>query len=78
MAPKGKAPRFIVVASKDPDGANLDRAQIVKGWLDEDGNLNEKVYDVALSDDRVVDPETGKARFLAGVHSRRFQGSVCD
>jgi len=61
QAPKGKALRFIAVASKDPDGANLDRIQIIKGWMDKDGSLQEKVYDVALSDNRSVDPNTGKA-----------------
>jgi hypothetical protein len=61
QGPKGEAPKFIVEAVKDPDGANLDRVQIIKGWLDADGNTQEKVYDVALSDGRVVDQETGKA-----------------
>ncbi|APG88091.1 hypothetical protein SAMCCGM7_pC0894 (plasmid) [Sinorhizobium americanum CCGM7] len=51
-APGGKAPTFLVAALKDPIGANLDRYQVVKGWLDKDGNLHEKVYDVAWSDDR--------------------------
>lgn len=51
-APEGKAPTFLVAALKDPIGANLDRYQIVKGWLDKDGNLHEKVYDVAWSGDR--------------------------
>jgi hypothetical protein len=37
---------------RDPIGANLDRIQIVKGWMDEQGDLYEKVYDVAWSDDR--------------------------
>ena len=60
-APEGRAPVFIAAAAKDPDGANLDRIQIVKGWLDGTGNLNEKVYDVALSEGRQVDSETGKA-----------------
>ena len=60
-APEGAAPTFIAVAAKDPDWANLDRVQIVKGWLDTDGNLQEQVYDVALSDGRKVNPETGKA-----------------
>ena len=60
-APEGRAPVFIVAAAKDPDGANLDRIQIVKGWLDGAGNLHEKVYDVALSEGRQVDSETGKA-----------------
>ena len=46
-APAGKAPTFLVAALKDPIGANLDRIQIVKGWLDAKGALHEKVYDVA-------------------------------
>ena len=60
-APKDKAPSFMVVAVKDPDGANLDRIQIIKGWLDIDGKNNERIYDVALSGDREVDSDTGKA-----------------
>jgi hypothetical protein len=51
-APAGKVPTFLVAALKDPIGANLDRYQIVKGWLDKDGNAQEKVYDVVWSDDR--------------------------
>jgi len=57
----GKAPKFLVAAMKDPDEAHLDRIQIVKGWLDASGETHEKIYDVALSDDRRVDPKTGKA-----------------
>jgi hypothetical protein len=49
-APQGKAPAFLVAALKDPIGANLDRYQIVKGWLTKDGKLEEKVYDVAWAD----------------------------
>jgi hypothetical protein len=51
-APEGKAPTFLVAALKDPVGANLDRYQIVKGWLDTAGELHERVYDVAWSGDR--------------------------
>ena len=51
-APEGKIPTFLVAALKDPIGANLDRYQIVKGWLDSKGKLHEKVYDVAWSGDR--------------------------
>ncbi len=51
-APKGKAPTFLVAALKDPIGANLDRYQIVKGWMDVKGELHEKVYDVVWSGDR--------------------------
>jgi len=47
------APSFLVYALRDPDGANLDRIQIIKGWLDDNGEQQEKVYDVAWSDDRV-------------------------
>jgi hypothetical protein len=49
-APQGKAPTFLVAALKDPIGANLDRIQIVKGWLDAQGQVQEKVYDVAWGD----------------------------
>ncbi|MFL5025791.1 MAG: DUF3604 domain-containing protein [Microvirga sp.] len=49
-APQGKSPTFLVAALKDPLGANLDRYQIVKGWLTRDGKLEEKVYDVAWAD----------------------------
>ncbi|MCZ7565786.1 MAG: DUF3604 domain-containing protein [Burkholderiales bacterium] len=59
-APTGKVPTFLVAALKDPIGANLDRYQIVKGWLDKDGRLHEKVYDVAWSGARKPDPKTGK------------------
>jgi hypothetical protein len=45
-----KGPSFLVAALKDPMGANLDRIQVVKGWLNADGALEEKVYDVAWGD----------------------------
>jgi hypothetical protein len=53
-APDGKAPRLMIRALRDPDGANLDRVQIIKGWMDSSGDLQEKIYDVACSDDRPV------------------------
>jgi len=46
------APTFMVYALRDPIGANLDRIQIIKGWLDENGETQEKVYDVTWSGDR--------------------------
>jgi len=49
------APTFMAYALKDPIGGNLDRIQIVKGWLDKDGKTHEKVYDVAWSGDRKPD-----------------------
>lgn len=48
--PKGKAPTFLVAALKDPIGANLDRIQIIKGWLDAKGEAHEKIYDVVWGD----------------------------
>ncbi|WP_206601126.1 DUF3604 domain-containing protein [Pseudophaeobacter leonis] len=56
-APEGKAPTFLVAALKDAIGANLDRYQIVKGWMDAEGALHETVYNVAWSDDRALDAE---------------------
>ncbi len=51
-APSGKSPSFLVAAMKDPYSGNLDRIQIVKGWLGQNGKTQEKVYDVAWSGDR--------------------------
>jgi hypothetical protein len=61
-APAGKAPTFLVGALKDAIGANLDRIQIVKGWLDAKGQVQEKVYDVVWgdADKRKADLKTGK------------------
>ena len=51
-APAGKAPVLLIQALRDPDGANLDRIQVVKGWLDAAGETHERVYDVAWAGDR--------------------------
>ena len=51
------APNFMVYALRDPIGANLDRIQIVKGWLAADGTTHEKVYDVVWSGDRMLDKD---------------------
>lgn len=56
-APKNKAPNFLIRAVRDPDGANLDRIQVIKGWVDQSGKTHEKIYDVAVSDGR--QPEKG-------------------
>jgi hypothetical protein len=57
-AVKGKqTPSFMVYALRDPIGANLDRIQIIKGWLDKDGKTHERVYDVAWSAGREPDAE---------------------
>lgn len=59
-AKMGQVPKFLVMAAMDADGARLDRIQIIKGWMDKAGKLQEKVYDVAWSDDRKLDKRTGK------------------
>jgi hypothetical protein len=52
-APDGGAPSFMIRALRDPDNANLDRVQVIKGWLDGD-ETKELIYDVACSDDREI------------------------
>ena len=51
-APEGKAPVFLVRALRDADGANLDRIQMIKGWLDAEGRTHEQIYDLAWSGHR--------------------------
>jgi hypothetical protein len=53
-APKGKAPTFMIRALRDPDNANLDRIQVIKGWVDKKGKTQERIYDVAVSDGRKI------------------------
>lgn len=60
-----KAPSFMVYAMRDPKSAYLDRIQVIKGWLDESGKLHERVYDVAVSDDRKID-SSGRTKKAVG------------
>jgi len=62
---KGAAPTFIVRAMRDPDWANLDRIQIIKGWIDADGKARERIYDIAVSDGRKISAD-GRARTPVG------------
>ena len=64
-APDGKAPTFMIYALRDPVGANLDRIQIIKGWIDKKGKTHERVYDVAVSDGRTIDAD-GRCRTPVG------------
>ncbi len=65
IGPEGAAPTFMVRALRDPDGANLDRIQIIKGWLDNNGELHERIYDVAVSDDREIGDD-GRSKEAVG------------
>jgi len=47
----------MVRAMRDPDGGNLDRVQIIKGWLDAKNDVQERIYDVAVSDGREIGPD---------------------
>jgi Protein of unknown function (DUF3604) len=62
-AMEGKSPAFLIHAIKDPNHANLDRIQVIKGWVDEKGMPHEKIYNVALSDGRSVG-EDGKVKLV--------------
>ncbi len=53
--PAGEAPTFMIRALRDPDNANLDRIQVIKGWLDDEGNTRERIYDVACADGRAIE-----------------------
>jgi hypothetical protein len=59
-APAGKKPSFVIKATKDPRSGNLDRIQVVKGWIDAQGAEYEAIFDAAWSGDRKPDPATGK------------------
>ena len=75
------APRFLVAASRDPIGARLDRIQVVKGWLDADGSVQEQVFDVAWSGERQPDrrgrlPAVGNSVDLAKAQWRNNIGAA--
>ena len=56
-APQGKSPTFLVAAMKDSIGANLDRIQIIKGWVDKNGKTQERIYDLAVSGGRKIEAQ---------------------
>lgn len=58
LGPLDGAPSFTVYAEKDDIGANLDRIQIIKGWVDADGEIHERIINVTWSDGRVLGGDT--------------------
>jgi hypothetical protein len=79
--PAGGAPSFMIRTLRDPDGANLDRVQIIKGWLDDDGETHERIYDVAVSDGRQIGAD-GRARQPVGttvdIENATFTNTIGD
>ena len=80
LAAQGKAPQFMVWAVRDPRGGHLQRAQVVKGWI-ENGEAREKVFDVACSDGLKVGangrcPDNGAGVNMATCEPDRFKGDV--
>lgn len=78
LATLAGAPTLVVIADKDPVDANLDRIQVVKGWLDSSGEQREKIFDVAWSGDREIDargklPAVGNSVDLS---SGRYENSI--
>lgn len=64
-APNGKSPSFMIRAMRDPDNANLDRVQVIKGWLDAKGITHERIFDVAVSDGRKINND-GRCKMPVG------------
>lgn len=78
-AKRGDAPRLMIHALKDPDGANLDRVQVIKGWVNKQGSSEEKIYNVALSDGRTVNRRSGKApdlRSTVSIEDATYNNSI--
>jgi hypothetical protein len=61
----GEGPTFLTAVMKDPKGGNLDRIQIIKGWVDESGESHQRVYDIAVSGDRKIGSD-GRCRKPVG------------
>lgn len=89
-APAGKVPTFLFAALKDPQGANLDRVQIIKGWVDDKGQTREKIFNVAWSqpDQRTQQEgrltpvgstvDVGKASYSNSIGASELLGSFRD
>ncbi len=80
-APNGKSPVFMIRSLRDADGANLDRIQIIKGWLDKAGKTHERIYDVAVSDGRKI-AKDGRCKTPVGntvnVKEATYKNSIGD
>jgi hypothetical protein len=79
--PEGRAPSFLVAALRDPNSGNLDRIQIVKGFLNAEGKAEERIYDIAVSDDREINPD-GRCKTPVGntvdMETGRYANTIGD
>ena len=77
----GGAPTFMIQAMRDPDGANLDRVQVIKGWVDSKGKMHERIYDVAVSDGREIS-KNGRTKKQVGttvdIPNATYRNSIGD
>ncbi|MCB2065588.1 MAG: DUF3604 domain-containing protein [Erythrobacter sp.] len=76
--PRGQAPQLAIVAARDPGEANLDRVQVVKGWVDAQGQAHERVFNVAWSGQRRLRadgtlPDVGNT---VDLHTARYTNSI--
>ncbi len=72
---KGDAPTFLIAALRDPEGANLDRVQIIKGWRDADGELHEQVFNVAVSGARTLE-NAGSVGSTVRIEDASYDNSI--
>jgi hypothetical protein len=77
-APEDKAPSFLMYAVKDPEGANLDRIQLIKGWVDAEGTTHERVYDVVWSAgrERGTDGKVPPVENTVDVETAKYENTV--
>jgi Protein of unknown function (DUF3604) len=76
-APDGAAPNFMVRVLRDPDGTNIDRIQMVKGWLDANGEAQEKVFDIACADREIVEDKcTGPVGNTVDVENASYTNTI--
>ena len=80
LAPRNVSPSFLIQAVKEADGANLDRVQVIKGWRDSNGQLHEKIYNVALSDGRFEAADGGVSKLISTVDIKNasYSNSIGD
>ncbi len=79
QAQAGSAPNFLIRAVKDPIDANLDRVQVVKGWLDSNGQTQEKVFNVLASDHRkIVNNQVDAVGSTVNVKTASYRNSIGD